>query len=204
MLGKSFGGGKAILPPVLEATPRLSHVYRYVVSATTSPVITVANILGACGGICTVANSKVQPWASSFRIKSVTVFPCAGSFSGAGVYTFLDWVSAGSSGYVPDTAKMLNIPDGLTVSSPLRFRPPRGSLAGNWINPVTISTSAGLFGGTFKVGSVVDFSVEFTLSNVSEAGNITVTTGTLGNVYYLALDGPSSNKFVPAGLPTTS
>jgi hypothetical protein len=189
------------LPPVLEATPRLSHVYRFAASANSSLTITMANLLGAFGGVCTVANSKVQPWASSFRIRSLTIWP---AYAASGNYTFVDWVSAGSSGYVPDTASMINIPDGITVTTALRFKPPRGSLAGHWLNPVTISSSAVVFGCTVKIGSVLDLDVEYTLSNISEAGNITVTAGTLGLVYYLALDGPSSNKLVPQGLPTTA
>jgi hypothetical protein len=198
-VGKSLSSGMS-LPPVLEATPHVRHVFRYGVASTATVSCTLASLLGACGGICTIANSKVQPWASSIRIRSLTVWPPSAS----GNYTFVNWSSAGSSGYLPDTAKMINIPDGLTITKALRFVPPKGSLAGNWLNPVTISTSAVIFGMTIHVGSVVDFHVEYTLSNVSQAGTITVVAGTLGNVYYLPLDGVSSNKLLAAGLPTTA
>ncbi len=199
--GKAVGSGKVMsLPPVIEATPRLSHRFRFGVAGTSTLSITLANLLGALGGICTVANSKVQPWASTVRIKGITIFPS----SGTGVYTFINWSSGGSSGYVADTAKNVNIPDGVTVTKALSFRPPRYALASFWLNPVTLSTSAVIFGLTIHVGSILDLDVEYTLSNVVQPGNITVTSATLGNTYYLDLDGPSSHKLIPQGVPTTT
>jgi hypothetical protein len=56
---------------------------------------------------------------------------------------------------------------------------------------------------TCTVGSVVDVHVSFRTSGAIAAGTHSVTTATLGNIYYLALDGPSSNVYVPVGLPTT-
>ena len=194
-------GAMATLPPPIEATPRVKKTFRFAVSTNGTYQTTLASLLGACGGTCTIANSKVQPWASSVRVRRLTVWPPGGA---TGNYTFIDWASSGSAGFVPDTAKINIVPDGVVVSSALRFVPPKGSLAGNWLNPVTLSTSSILFGGTYKIGSIVDLDIEFTLSNVSEAGNITVAAATLGNIYYLALDGPSSNKIVPQGVPTTA
>jgi len=191
---------RAMLPPELDPTPHCRKVFRFGVAATGTYSITIGSVLGACGGICSIASSKLQPWASSFRINRVVVYPSVGT----GVYTFFDWTPSGSSGYVPDTATICNIPDGVSVTGPMRFIPPARSLAGDWINPASFTASTQLVGCTVHIGSVVDLEIEFTLSNVSEATNVTIASGTLGAVYYLALDGPSSNKLIPQGLPTTS
>jgi len=53
-------------------------------------------------------------------------------------------------------------------------------------------------------GSIVDFEVESRLSNQFGLTPITVSVGVLNKVYYLALDGPSSNIFRPVGLPSTA
>lgn len=188
------------LPPMLEATPRVSHTFRYAASNTATVSVSLAHLIGTCGGTCVVANSKLQPWASSVRIKSLTIWPPVAS----GNYTFVNWAASASGGYVPDTATMVNVPDSVTVTGALRFVPPKNSLASFWLNPVTISTSATVFGMTIKIGSILDFDVEFTLSNVSESGQQTIVAGILSNVYYLALDGPTSNKLVPQGVPTTA
>jgi hypothetical protein len=68
-----------------------------------------------------------------------------------------------------------------------------------------LSTAAvNLFALSCPIGSIVDLSVSFTLSNIQGALQETVASGSLGNVYYLALDGPSANTYIPLGLPTTS
>jgi urea transporter len=53
-------------------------------------------------------------------------------------------------------------------------------------------------------GAVIDLAVDFTLSGQFEAFTQVVATAVVGTVYYLALDGPSSNTLVPVGVPTTS
>jgi hypothetical protein len=54
-----------------------------------------------------------------------------------------------------------------------------------------------------SVGSIVDFTVSFRLSNIVGGTQNTVASAVNSGIYYLALDGPSSNKYVPVGLPTT-
>jgi len=148
------------------------------------------------GSICTVANSKVQPWTSSIRLVKVTVWP-APSASAASA-TELYW-SNGTSAQIPDEARITTIPEGISVTRALTFKPPAMSLAADWlVVPATIFTISS------PVGSVVDVTIQSRLSNIFEVANITIVTGTLGTVYYLALDGPATNKYLPQGLPTTA
>jgi hypothetical protein len=200
----SFTRGKGMqaaltLPPRIQLSPSLSHVYRFRSTNANAANITVANILGALGGICTVVNSKITTWSGSFKILKVTVWPSA-SASAPTVAT-LDWQS-GQSGQVPDQSLDEAIPEGISVTKGLSFTPPAKSLCGDWIN--SSDASAILLSLATSVGSIVDFHVVYRLTNVFGGVQETVVSAVLGVVYYLALDGPSSNTYQPIGLLTTS
>jgi hypothetical protein len=66
------------------------------------------------------------------------------------------------------------------------------------------NSSDPLFALTVATGSVIDIEGVYTLTNDYIAPNSSITTGTAGMAYYLALDGPVSHKLVPQGLPTTN
>ncbi len=54
-------------------------------------------------------------------------------------------------------------------------------------------------------GTLVDLDVEMVFVDQASAGtSINLTTVTVAQVYYLALDGPTTNLLVPVGLTTTS
>jgi hypothetical protein len=188
------------LPPEFQAVMTQHHKFYFLVevAGVTSVSINDRYIRGACGGICTVANSKVQPWAGSIRINSITCWlpVVSGSTASADCY----WVSTGTE-FIKDDEKFRLIPEGVTVTGPMRFTPPPRSLAGDWISDAGAATN--LLGLVAPNGTVVCLDVSFTLANNIVAVNQTVASGTLGAVYYLALDGPTSNTLVPQGVPTT-
>lgn len=85
------------------------------------------------------------------------------------------------------------------MTGAVKFVPGPGSLASFWqIAP------ANYFDVTAPVGSITDVHVTFCVSNEFQVALATIVSGSLGNVYYLALDGPASNLYVPEGLFTTS
>jgi len=61
-----------------------------------------------------------------------------------------------------------------------------------------------MFNITTNAEAIIDLAVDYRISNVFSPVASTVAAGTLGSVYYLALDGPSSNKLQVVGLPTTA
>jgi len=207
VLGKGRGkasraGQKLSLPPELESTVRVRHTFRFRASSTLSGVNCGAGgIAGALGGTCTVTNSTIRTWASSFRIRLIKVWLPAV----AGVdNVFVDWLPNGLAARVPDTSRITTIPDGITSTGVLMFKPPKQSLAAFWIVPGSVTLGDAIIGFSAPAGTIIDIDFEYTLSNVDAAVNQTVTSATLGSAYYLALDGAGTNKIVPVGVPTTS
>jgi hypothetical protein len=186
------------LPPRLMCTPRVQHVFRFVSTGGSLLSVTCTELLGACGTICTVANTTVSQLASSVRIKSITVWPSASATSPQNCT--LQWATQATD-QTPDELVDLSIPEGVLLTRALVFRPPARSLAGYWNSSVISSTT--LLSAAIPIGSVLDLSVEFTVANVFAQLSQSVAAGVLGAIYYLALDGPASNKWTPVGVPTT-
>jgi len=198
------------LPPVVELTPYvMSERKRFVVTAGQAYSISMLELVGTLGGICTVANSTIQHWCSSFRMRALELYIPAASAGSSPVNAGLEWAVAFTS-FLPDTAKMAHNPGGVTAPNSLRYLPPKASLAGDWVNVGgSLASSTTLFVITnVPQGTVIDIIIDWTLglvvSTSSSLLNSTVATGALGNVYYLGLDGPASNKILPSvGVPTT-
>jgi hypothetical protein len=191
---------KSTQPPQLQLAHRVSTVLRFQVQAGGSYSVTVADLAGACGGICSVVNTTVQPWASSIRLKQVTMYPA--SVSGSADVDNLVW-SNGLTAFVKDEVKDTTIPTGITVPQRLTFRPTAKSLLADWI--ATNGASGALFVLTANAGSVVDVHIDYTLTaGLAEPATIHLSAATaLGAIVYLALDGAASNEITPVGLPTT-
>jgi len=190
--------GSSSLPPSIQITPTVDVTYRYQTLATGIYPITVGSVLGALGGICTVVNSKFNTWSGSFKVRKVTVWPPSTSSSPT---TGCFWRS-GASGQVPDQELDGTIPAGVTVTKSLVFKPPRMSLCGFWIDSADLSST--IFDLEITEGSIVDFAVTYRLSNVFASSQLNIASGVVGTVYYLALDGASSNKISPTLLPSTA
>ncbi len=161
--------------------------------------MTVDNIGAACGGICTVVNSVHTMWASSIRVHSLSVWnPGSTTVQNSAQVV---WFGVGTL-QAKDEGKIASIPTGITVTAPVNSKPPRQSLAWDW--QTTVSNTNTLFQLIVDAGCVIDMAVSFTLGNNLGIHATTIATGVLGTIYYLALDGPSSNKLVAQGVPTTS
>jgi hypothetical protein len=195
---KSAGG----LPPRLDLNPTKSQVYRFKTTAAETAGVHVGDLLGVIGGVATVANSKIAAIASSVRLRKVTVWP-PGSISTSASSVSLEW-APGSSSQVPDDAVDRTIPLGITATGALSFVPPKMSLASFWIT--SADSTATVFLITAPAGAVIDVHLDYKISMSLEPLLITVATATLGNYYYLALDGAANNKYVPSSgfVSTTS
>jgi hypothetical protein len=189
----------SILPPPIMTTPTIApHVVRFRSSAAANALACgLGGFLGAAGVVSVTATSTATV-CSSLRIHSITMWPSA---SAALSDAFCVWSSA-TTGFLPDEGQLTAIPDGVTVSRGIRFRPPARSLAGEWLNTALNAASPVVF-ITCSSGTIIDVCYSARMSSALANTVIGVSSSTPGGVYYLALDGPASNRFVPLGLPTT-
>jgi len=185
--------GRFALPPARDLAKHLTRVERFISTGTSASTVSASSLAMAFGGICTVANSTVTGFVTSIRVISVRVWPAAGGFAN------VSWLKE-ASGKVPDELMDSTIPQGITVTNCLTFTPPARSLAQFWNDN---SSTDNLFLISATVGSVVDVAVELTLPAALTGFSSSVTTGVLGAIYYLALDGSSTNVYPPVALPTT-
>ncbi len=189
-------------PRDLNTTPTCRATYRYgLSSAITMQAVNPKTCVGAIGGICTVASTTLVPWASSFRVREVRVFPPAEASSISVRPAAVQWYGAVDH-IEKDDRHDQTMPYGVSGGSLLRSRPPKASLARDWI--ISESANPTIFAVTADPGSIVEVDFEWTLVNSLVPQNSTIASGALGSTYYLALDGPTSNKLVPLGRPTTS
>jgi hypothetical protein len=185
------------LPPTLQGSVVNNHTFRFQTNAdVVAYSVTVGNVIGAIGTIGTVVNTTVASIASSFKLKSITIWPAQSSAIHNAEFSW-----AGSYGTVADRSTTKSIPLGITETAPFRTRPGLDTLASDWQNSSTTSTVLGIMYDIPK-GSIVDLSVTYTQRNTQAGVSYTVTTAALGTFYYLYLDGATA-KFLPVALPTT-
>jgi hypothetical protein len=185
-------------PPQIRSNIIYNHTFRFAATAGATAQVTVLDALGAAGGICFVVNSQLALFAQSVKINSVSIWsppPSQGAVSTCSV----EWAStaAQSIGYGnQETSDTSN-----SVASPavVFTRPPRNSLASFWQS----AASTVLFTCVTPAGSIVDFSASFILCDVNTPEDQGVAVAALGSIYYLALDGPTTNNLVPVSMVTT-
>lgn len=183
-------------PPQILSNVELRHKFRFAAnnSAAGRYPITNNDILIACGGICTVANSTITGLFSAFKIHSVEVWGLAGASPAT---VSIDWNGTPVflvNREVSDTSVTPTFP------AYIKAIPPKGSNSAFWQTPSTET----IFGVTVVNSSIIDLDVSLVLSDNEDVVTVTgVTTATLGSQYYLALDGDSSNQLVPVSMNTT-
>jgi len=184
----------------MSTSVTIKHTYRFYANATATNVnVTVGTLLGAMGGIGTIANSTVASMCSTVRVHRVTIWPPVATTGATNAEVV--WFTEGSN-FVKDESKESSLPSGITLERPAVCRPPAHSLASFW---VTSAAAAGVvFQITCGTGSIVDVLLEGTLGN--NIGNLAVAgyaAVSLNVITYGRLDGVGG-KFTPLGLPTTN
>lgn len=204
---RRMAAGVSVLPPPVEQTAQLHgrKMMFFAQSSVTNVIVNAQDIVSALGGICTVANSTIVPWTSSFRINSVEIYPPSDTVSTAVPSGGLWWNASSGNQFVKDTQVVAAIPGGVTNTERLRYVPPKKSLASDWITQYTGASTLNVFQITVSQGGIVILNVDCTLSNAQVSSPQTgVTTCSLGGIYYLALDGRATNLLRPVDLNTTS
>jgi hypothetical protein len=182
-------------PPQIPSNVAVNHVYRYVSSTNNPKSLNPQVLLGAIGSICIVANSVVQSIASSVKINRITIWAPPVS-QGAVATTSIEWVG---NIFVPDK-EVSDTTMSVATPSHVTSIPPRMSTASFW----QTSTTTAMCTLVAPVGAVIDINLSFILNdNGSNGYQSTVVTGTLGVLYYLALDGSNTNLYTPISMTTT-
>lgn len=182
-------------PPALQSTPEMVHTFRFGSTSATQRNITVLDLLGICGGYCTVVNSTLSLVACTVRLKSVRLYtaPLAGA-DDVGNLQFT------ASFDTPDR-ELVRSAIGASGPAVQTLVPPRRSTAGFWYGNASAATT--LFQIASPVGSVVDVTVGFTFINNYNNSSQVIAAGVLGSFYYSYLDGPITHSYIPVGLPST-
>jgi hypothetical protein len=184
-------------PPSLKSNIVLNHTFRYRSNNVIATAITSNGFLGGAGGICTVANTTLVGFFYALRIRRIKVWTITAT-AGTAATCSVEWQGQANTPNMEVSDTSINT----AVPAMLNSVPPRNSLAANW---ATANTGQ-LCILTCPVGTIVDVSLQLVAWD-GEANNSinTISAGTLGQVYYLALDQPSSTqRYVPISLSTTA
>jgi len=149
------------------------------------------------------SSTSVQNIATSIKVHSLRVYMPAvaiGTADTALVY----WNYSTAAGFAKDESISVSVPDGLTVPGSMEFKPPAKTLCSDWLS-TTLTFSNTAFTLACPAGAILDLNISYTIMN-NNAGYsaTTVSTATTGRMYYLALDGVTSNKLIPQGCTTTA
>jgi hypothetical protein len=174
-----------------------NHKFRYTASTAVASSITCNDILGAIGVIGTVVNTTAVYLARTFRIKRIEIWsPTSSSTTSATCsVNFL-------SSALLQTPSMEISDTSINVSQPAHIvcRPQKGAITSFWQQ----TSTDGLFFLSCPGGSVVDIDIEFILNDSTVITTVALAAVLLGGVYYLALNGPSTNTLVPVSMRTTA
>jgi len=185
------------LPPKIQITPTLTHVFRYQpISALIAQSCSVSDLILLPGLVCTVNLTQAVSLFTTIKIHSIKVWPGLGSSSAA---THISWASA-AQGFTRDDSKDETLPGGVTVDECLVSKPPKRTLWTDWLNGAAGAQL--VFTITCPAGSVIDFHASWQTTNTFTPLLVAVNAVTLGTVFYPALDGVTTHLAPPVQLPT--
>ncbi len=154
-------------------------------------------MIGIAGGICTVVNTTVAPLAVSYKLHRIRIWAAPGT-------------TAAASSVAVRWQTLDNLPakevanTSMTTARPcyLEAVPPQGCLSHQMQGTSAVSA----FGLLCPAGALVEIHATHWFYDTGSVAvdTFAVAAGTLGVLYFLALDETASNNFVPVGLPTTS
>jgi hypothetical protein len=194
-MGKSNARGVPRPPQINNLNPASSFRIRYNMGSGTVS-INPNNILASVGNIATGMNTLYSFWGS-VKISSIEMW-CP-SVNNATTECSVEWIASlyGKTKTVQDASNSVTYP------AHIKTVPPKETLASFWQSTSTddffnISTSAS--------NTIVDLTVSLTMGDNFLNNFVTTTIGaaTVGNIYYLGLDGLDSatSKFNVLSLPT--
>jgi len=188
----------SVVPMVKSSIMVRNHRFRFNANGALANVgITVGGVFGALGVVGTAA-ATVYGFVSSFKIRKITIYDSSTGTNDPPVE--LLWSSATTVNTEDVAYTTATIPYDRPAT--IVATPPKGSLSGFWWNS-SATAATPLFNLTIGSGCYLDLDVDFTLANGLGGIVLTVATTSAGSVYYLYLDGSTTHKLQPIGLPNT-
>jgi hypothetical protein len=188
----------SVVPMVKSSIMVKNHRFRFNANGSLANVgITVAGVFGALGVVATSATA-VAGFVSSFKIRKITIYDSSTGTNDPPVELLWSSSTTVNTEDVAYTTATIPYDRPATIVA----TPPKGSLSGFWWNTSATALTP-LFNLTIGSGCYLDLDVDFTLANGLLGLTYSVATATLASVYYLYLDGNTSHKLQPIGLPNT-
>lgn len=189
--------------PQFQSTVHVKHHFRYQVATNGfSGNITRANLLNIMTtGTTTGGTTQASRMFSGVKLNRVEL-RSIGTNPGAGNDTLIqttsiEWTSTyGPSSELSDSGTALHPP--MIITSP-----PKQSLASFWSLTGSNETDV-IMVLNLPASSSVDIWVEAIVQDGQAVVEVALSAATLGVVYVLALDGPSTNRIVPVSYTTTN
>jgi hypothetical protein len=182
-------------PPSILTNPMIAHTYRFSASSAFSVGVTAQGLCGIAGAVGRVSNSAVQPVVTSVKVHRISIWAPPGTQGGvASVLVQMTTIDQGLTKEYSNSSMSTAYPAYLSV------KPTEGTLAYQWNK---LSTNV-LFYVAGPAGSIVDINMTSVMNDSNAITTDTsVSTATVGVMYYLALDNPSGHLLVPVYLGTT-
>jgi len=185
-------------PPMFKSNVVFKHTFRFTSSSGTPTAIVAKSLLGMAGTIGTVANTTVAAYVGSVKLNRIKIWspPAAqGDFATCSVE-----FNASGNGV---TMEYSDTSVSVTTPAIVETSPPPNSNAAFWQNPAVANNQ--LFTITAPTNSIIDVSCELILFDSEDsAQTFAVSTATVGNAYFLALDcANATHIYTPVSLSTT-
>jgi len=191
-------------PPPYRGNNSEIRIYRfqrtYIVNAGLEVYNLSATKFGFLTSICTTTNSQVTGWWETVQLFAISMWANPPSDGSSVFVSVIANNGAGITGQSGDDIPVTGTSSGMTVTAycKKRFTPrfqagqPQSCTTSNTNSMVTLSIASNNPNAANSVVSSVTIDVlgRFTASNDARSTNnvLTVATGTLSNIYYMALD----------------
>jgi len=192
--GRPLALSRHLEPPPLATSITVTFTARYQATAqsATPNILSPKDIAGSV--VCpTVTNMTGALIFESMKVNWIKMW--AGPASGNTPSTISIEFASGSAGSYGRSRHVIDTSIGTTRNAHCMLAPDPHSQAAQW-HPTTVTT--GLVTLAYVAGTVVDVNVSYTIANNLAATTVAISTGTVGNLGRLPLDGPAG-ELIPVG-----
>jgi hypothetical protein len=195
-----------IHPPAVNSNLTKTHKFRFLTSgnAINDPV-TGLDLLTVCGVIA-ASTSAAYAIQNSVRLKRLTFWGASPTYSSFGAplpsRISVLWQNNASLNSAFNTElEKSDISTSTAYPAYLSMAPPRGSLAAQWLSPISTSAPGTLFQLSCNVGSILELEIEMVQQDGTGLTLSIVNVATAGTVGYTRCDKfAGTNVFDPVAL----
>jgi len=194
-MNRSKEGVRQSLPPKLQANPSVRHTFRFETNSNVLNAGVSYKQLANCAGGVATSSTALSLVATSSRLVRIEIWPPGESSANA---TNVTWQQ--TAGQSKDQVEDNSLPTGMSVSGRYVFVPPSKTITADW-GPT--ANTQNLFDVSCAEGSIIDITIDFTLSgSIQTLTSVSSTGMTAGYYYYPSLDvNGYIQSIMPAEIP---